>query len=90
MNNRAKEFEVQMANSDLFNKDKTPLISENKTKIQKLLKEINKLISSNSSGSLPDNKLAALDRALGELDRLLAKTINVKNPEVVQELSTMS
>ena len=46
--------------------------SENKSKLQKLLKEINKQIANSGSGVWPHNKVAALDRSLGELDRMLA------------------
>ena len=47
--------------------------SENKAKLQKVLKDINKQISNPGSGVWPDNKVAALDRSLGELHRLFAR-----------------
>ena len=82
MNQRAKEFELQLANSDSKDRSLFERSSENKSKIQKNLKEINKLISAPSSGTWPENKVSVLDRSLGELDRMFAKTVNIKQLEV--------
>ncbi|XP_075263413.1 S phase cyclin A-associated protein in the endoplasmic reticulum-like [Convolutriloba macropyga] len=81
MNQRAKEFELQLANSDSKDRSLFERSSENKSKIQKNLKEINKLISAPSSGTWPENKVSVLDRSLGELDRMFAKTVNIKQLE---------
>ncbi|XP_059161498.1 S phase cyclin A-associated protein in the endoplasmic reticulum-like isoform X2 [Physella acuta] len=47
--------------------------SEHKAKLHKVIKDINKYLQSQDSGPWPQNKVSALDRALGEIGRILEK-----------------
>ncbi|CAN0266276.1 unnamed protein product [Lampetra fluviatilis] len=67
MNSRAKEFEAS-----LDGKVQVPE-SAYKAKLQRLVKDINKQLQSHESGPWPNNKVLALDRALGELMRIMEK-----------------
>ncbi|XP_070541829.1 S phase cyclin A-associated protein in the endoplasmic reticulum-like isoform X2 [Ptychodera flava] len=49
--------------------------SENKAKLQKVVKDINKYLQSQGSGPWPANRVSALDRALGEISRILDKKV---------------
>ncbi|ESN99928.1 hypothetical protein HELRODRAFT_192651 [Helobdella robusta] len=70
---RGNEYETSLAN-------RTPnLTSQHKNKIQKLIKDLQKLVTSSSSsmtssaGQWPQNKVLTLDRYLGELSRMFGK-----------------
>ncbi|KGL75304.1 S phase cyclin A-associated protein in the endoplasmic reticulum, partial [Tinamus guttatus] len=67
MNSRAKEYESLMeaknATSD----------SPYKAKLQRLVKDLQKHLQMQDSCSLPNNKVCALDRTLGEISRILEK-----------------
>ncbi|KAK3743773.1 hypothetical protein RRG08_043505 [Elysia crispata] len=47
--------------------------SEHKAKLNKVIKDINKYLQSQDTGPWPQNKVLALDRALGEIGRILEK-----------------
>ncbi|KAK7009489.1 S phase cyclin A-associated protein in the endoplasmic reticulum-like isoform X1 [Biomphalaria glabrata] len=47
--------------------------SEHKAKLHKIIKDMNKYIQSQDTGPWPHNKVAALDRALGETGRIMEK-----------------
>ncbi|XP_062612464.1 S phase cyclin A-associated protein in the endoplasmic reticulum-like isoform X2 [Saccostrea cucullata] len=47
--------------------------SEHKAKIHKIVRDINKYLQTQDSGPWPQNKVSALDRALGEISRILDK-----------------
>ncbi|BFZ01533.1 hypothetical protein BsWGS_04572 [Bradybaena similaris] len=47
--------------------------SEHKAKLHKVIKDINKYLQFHDSGPWPPNKVSALDRALGEVGRILEK-----------------
>ncbi|XP_077988787.1 S phase cyclin A-associated protein in the endoplasmic reticulum-like [Glandiceps talaboti] len=49
--------------------------SDNKSKLQKVVKDINKYLQSQGSGPWPANRASALDRALGEITRILDKKV---------------
>ncbi|XP_074649946.1 S phase cyclin A-associated protein in the endoplasmic reticulum-like isoform X2 [Tubulanus polymorphus] len=51
--------------------------SEHKAKIQKVLKDLCKYVQQQSSGPWPQNRVSALDRALGEISRILEKKVAV-------------
>ncbi|KAL8602244.1 hypothetical protein ACOMHN_022757 [Nucella lapillus] len=67
MMSRGAEFEAALSNK-LQIAD-----SEHKAKLQKLVKDVNKYLQSQDSGPWPQNKVSALDRALGEMARILEK-----------------
>ncbi|XP_053320533.1 S phase cyclin A-associated protein in the endoplasmic reticulum isoform X2 [Spea bombifrons] len=67
LNSRAKEYENTM-------EAKTPVTdSPYKAKLQRLTKDIQKQLQTQDSGAWPTNKVSALDRALGEISRILEK-----------------
>lgn len=47
--------------------------SEHKAKIHKIVRDINKYLQTQDSGPWPQNKVSALDRALGEIGRIMDK-----------------
>ncbi|KAH9488551.1 hypothetical protein Btru_061807, partial [Bulinus truncatus] len=47
--------------------------SEHKAKLHKIIKDMNKYLQSQDTGPWPHNKVAALDRALGETGRIMEK-----------------
>lgn len=67
MMSRGAEFEAALSNK-LQIAD-----SEHKAKLQKLVKDVNKYLQSQDTGPWPQNKVSALDRALGEMSRILEK-----------------
>ncbi|XP_076464959.1 S phase cyclin A-associated protein in the endoplasmic reticulum-like isoform X2 [Babylonia areolata] len=67
MMSRGAEFEASLSNK-LQIAD-----SEHKAKLQKLVKDVNKYLQSQDTGPWPQNKVSALDRALGEMSRILEK-----------------
>ncbi|WAR00339.1 SCAPE-like protein, partial [Mya arenaria] len=69
MNSRGLEYENTV-------QGKSPLVdSENKAKIQKNIRDINKYLQSPDSGPWSQPRVSALDRALGELNRIFEKKI---------------
>ncbi|XP_075064526.1 S phase cyclin A-associated protein in the endoplasmic reticulum isoform X2 [Mixophyes fleayi] len=67
MNNRAKEYEKAV--------EAKPPVSDSpyKAKLQRLTKDLQKQLQSQDSGLSATNKVSALDRALGEVTRILEK-----------------
>ncbi|KAM5171363.1 S phase cyclin A-associated protein in the endoplasmic reticulum isoform 2-T2 [Mantella aurantiaca] len=67
LNSRAKEYENTL-------EAKTP-VSESpyKAKLQRLTKDLQKQLQSQDNGMWASNKVSALDRALGEISRILEK-----------------
>ncbi|XP_077867715.1 S phase cyclin A-associated protein in the endoplasmic reticulum-like [Saccoglossus kowalevskii] len=49
--------------------------SENRAKLQKAVKDINKYLQTQGSGPWPVNRVSALDRAVGEISRILDKKV---------------
>ncbi|CAH2273177.1 Hypothetical predicted protein [Pelobates cultripes] len=69
LNSRAKEYENTL-------EAKTPVSdSSYKAKLQRLTKDLQKQLQAQDSGAWATNKISALDRALGELSRILEKQI---------------
>ncbi|KAM4747900.1 S phase cyclin A-associated protein in the endoplasmic reticulum isoform 2-T2 [Rhinophrynus dorsalis] len=67
MNSRAKEYESAL-------EAKTPVTdSPYKAKLQRLTKDLQKQLQSQDNGVWATNKVSALDRALGEVSRILEK-----------------
>ncbi|CAL1531856.1 unnamed protein product [Lymnaea stagnalis] len=64
---RGLEYENSLANKQQL------ADSEHKAKLHKIIKDINKYLQSQDSGPWPQNKVSALDRALGETGRILEK-----------------
>lgn len=55
---------------------KQPVVeSENKAKMQKVIRDTNKYLQSTESGPWSQNRVSALDRALGELSRIFDKKV---------------
>ena len=46
-------------------------------RLQKVVKDVNKYLQSQGSGPWPQNKVSALDRALGEIGRIMEKKVRV-------------
>ena len=44
-------------------------------RLQKVVKDLNKYLQSQGSGPWPQNKVSALDRALGEIGRIMEKKV---------------
>ncbi|XP_063782657.1 S phase cyclin A-associated protein in the endoplasmic reticulum isoform X2 [Pseudophryne corroboree] len=67
MNSRAKEYEKAV--------EAKPPVSDSpyKAKLQRLTKDLQKQLQSQDSGLSASNKVSALDRALGEVTRILEK-----------------
>ncbi|XP_071964782.1 S phase cyclin A-associated protein in the endoplasmic reticulum-like isoform X2 [Antedon mediterranea] len=68
MSLRGKEYET-----NLPCKSQAGGSSECRAKLQKLTKDINKYLTSEGNKKWPQNKISALDRALGEIGRILVK-----------------
>ncbi|XP_052278081.1 S phase cyclin A-associated protein in the endoplasmic reticulum-like isoform X2 [Dreissena polymorpha] len=69
MNTRGLEYENSL-------QGKQPVIeSENKAKLQKTIRDITKYLQSTESGPWSQSRLSALDRALGELNRIFDKKV---------------
>uniref|UniRef100_A0A8C5MC71 S-phase cyclin A associated protein in the ER n=1 Tax=Leptobrachium leishanense TaxID=445787 RepID=A0A8C5MC71_9ANUR len=67
LNNRAKEYESAL-------EAKTPVTdSPYKAKLQRLTKDLQKQLQAQDSGAWASNKVSAMDRAMGELSRILEK-----------------
>ncbi|XP_064618910.1 S phase cyclin A-associated protein in the endoplasmic reticulum-like isoform X2 [Lineus longissimus] len=64
---RGIEYENALAGKQPANE------SEHKAKMQKIIKDVNKYLQTQGSGPWPQNRLSALDRATGELLRILEK-----------------
>ncbi|XP_012935798.1 S phase cyclin A-associated protein in the endoplasmic reticulum [Aplysia californica] len=64
---RGHEYENSLANKCKLAE------SEHKAKMHKVIKDISKYLQSQDSGPWPQNKVSALDRALGEIGRILEK-----------------
>ena len=45
-------------------------------RLQKLVKDLNKYIQTDDSGPWPQNKVTALDRAVGEIGRIMDKRVS--------------
>ncbi|CAK8676515.1 unnamed protein product [Clavelina lepadiformis] len=71
MSTRGKEFLKRLENKSEMN---TP---SNKSKIIRLIKDVKRLLinQKDSSGPWPTNRIAVLDRALGEMNRILEKQV---------------
>ncbi|CAH1796803.1 unnamed protein product [Owenia fusiformis] len=54
---------------------KQTMETENKAKIGKLVKELTRHLSSQGTGPWPQNRVSALDRALGEIKRVMEKKV---------------
>ncbi|XP_062439989.1 S phase cyclin A-associated protein in the endoplasmic reticulum isoform X2 [Rhea pennata] len=67
MNSRAKEYESLMEAKNAISD------SPYKAKLQRLVKDLQKHLQMQDSCSLPNNKVCALDRTLGEISRILEK-----------------
>ncbi|KAK3584862.1 hypothetical protein CHS0354_027613 [Potamilus streckersoni] len=65
MNARGLEYENTLSGKQ------TMADSEHKAKMQKVVKDINKYLQSSDSGPWTQNKVSALDKALGEISRIL-------------------
>lgn len=53
------------------------------TRLHKVIKDINKYLQFHDSGPWPPNKVSALDRALGEVGRILEKKVRDENISLV-------
>lgn len=86
MMSRGAEYE-----SSLSNKQTVVADSEHKAKLQKLVKDVTKYLQSQDSGPWPQNRVSALDRAMGELSRILEKKISAdqNNFRVLGGLTSM-
>ncbi|KAK7501611.1 hypothetical protein BaRGS_00007042, partial [Batillaria attramentaria] len=69
MMSRGAEYESSLSNKQ------TVADSEHKAKLQKLVKDLTKYLQTQDSGPWPQNRVSALDRALGEMSRILEKKI---------------
>ncbi|XP_025894422.1 S phase cyclin A-associated protein in the endoplasmic reticulum isoform X2 [Nothoprocta perdicaria] len=67
MNSRAKEYESLMEAKNAISD------SPYKAKLLRLVKDLQKHVQMQDSCSLPNNKVCALDRTLGEISRILEK-----------------
>ncbi|XP_025077165.1 LOW QUALITY PROTEIN: S phase cyclin A-associated protein in the endoplasmic reticulum-like [Pomacea canaliculata] len=67
MMSRGAEYETSLSN-----KQQTA-DSEHKAKLQKLIKDVSKYLQQQDTGPWPQNKVSALDRALGEMTRILER-----------------
>lgn len=73
MTNRGLEHEASSANKSVT------VSSVHKQKIQKIIKELNKLIGNQGKGPWDSTIISSLERCLGELERLFGKcTVNEK------------
>nr|CAD7401139.1 unnamed protein product [Timema cristinae] len=74
---RCKKIRLRMAakGQDYESKLESPkkIDSPNKGRLQKCLKDVDKLHSSQGKGQWPNNAITSLERALGELNRILNK-----------------
>ncbi|XP_078316158.1 S phase cyclin A-associated protein in the endoplasmic reticulum-like isoform X2 [Crassostrea virginica] len=67
MTTRGHEYE------NALSQKQTQTESEHKAKLHKVVRDINKYLQTQDSGPWPQNKVSALDRALGEISRVLDK-----------------
>ncbi|XP_060557180.1 S phase cyclin A-associated protein in the endoplasmic reticulum-like isoform X3 [Ruditapes philippinarum] len=69
MHSRGLEYENSLIG-------KQPVVeSDNKAKMQKVIRDINKYLQSTESGPWSQSRVSALDRALGELNRIFDKKV---------------
>ncbi|KAL4227984.1 hypothetical protein ACF0H5_013422 [Mactra antiquata] len=69
MNSRGLEYENAVLGKQRM------VESENKAKMQKVIRDINKYLQSTDSGPWSQTRVSALDRSLGELNRIFEKKI---------------
>ncbi|XP_064608297.1 S phase cyclin A-associated protein in the endoplasmic reticulum-like isoform X2 [Liolophura sinensis] len=69
MSSRGQEYESSLSGKQ------SPVESQHKAKLQKLVKDVNKYLQCPDTGPWPQNRVTALDRALGEIIRILDKKV---------------
>ncbi|XP_046404620.1 S phase cyclin A-associated protein in the endoplasmic reticulum isoform X2 [Ischnura elegans] len=67
MSQKGQEYESNLE------KSQKNIESSNKSRLQKLIKDVEKLSNSQGKGQWPDTAITALERALGEINRILDK-----------------
>ncbi|KAG8228336.1 hypothetical protein J437_LFUL009381, partial [Ladona fulva] len=75
---RCKKIRQRMAQKGLeyensLEKSQKNIDSANKSRLQKFIKDVEKLNHSHGKGQWPDTAITALERALGEINRILDK-----------------
>lgn len=66
MASKGREYESNLSNSSSHRQE-----SAKKPRLQKIVKDINRQLQSQGSGPWPPNRVASLERSLGELSRML-------------------